>query len=310
MTEAGGGKLRLLVTGAGGFVGEHVRAAVEASEFGPHVWHPAPDGFDIRRRGEVDELVAQARPDAVLHLAAQSFVPQSFRDPAGTFEVNVLGTLNLLLALTQSGFRGRFLYVSSGDVYGLVPDAMMPVDERRWPEPRNPYAASKIAAETLVLQWHRAQGLDAMVVRPFNHIGPGQRKDFAIPSFAHQIINIACGRQAPVLEVGDIDTTRDFLDVRDVVRGYAALFAQGHAGATYVLGSGVERRVRDMIAFMCRTCGVDPEIRQEPSRLRPSEQRRMVADAALIRAHTGWSPAYTIEATLRDVIEYARSMND
>lgn len=308
MTEAGEPRLRLLVTGAGGFVGEHVRKAVEAGEFGPYAWHAAPEGFDVRRRDEVAALVEQVQPDAVLHLAAQSFVPQSFKDPAGTFEVNVLGTLHLLQALTQSGFRGRFLYVSSGDVYGLVPDELLPVDERRWPEPRNPYAASKIAAETLVLQWHRAQGLDAMVVRPFNHIGPGQRKDFAIPAFAHQIVAIAGGRQPPVLEVGDIDTTRDFLDVRDVVRGYAALFAQGQAGATYVLGSGVERRIRDMIGFMCEACGVAPEIRQDPARLRPSEQRRMVADASLVRAHTGWSPRYTIEQTLHDVIEDARGM--
>ena len=308
MTEAGEARLRLLVTGAGGFVGEHVRQAVEAGEFGPYEWHPAPEGFDVRSRDAVDALIAEVKPDAVLHLAAQSFVPQSFKDPAGTFEVNVLGTLHLLQSLTQSGFRGRFLYVSSGDVYGLVPDALLPVDERRWPEPRNPYASSKIAAETLVLQWHRAQGLDAMVVRPFNHIGPGQRKDFAIPAFAHQIVDIAEGRQAPVLDVGDIDTTRDFLDVRDVVRGYAALFARGQAGGTYVLGSGVERRIRDMIGFMCEACGVNPEIRQDPARLRPSEQRRMVADAALIRTHTGWSPRYSIEQTLHDVIEDARGI--
>jgi len=308
MTEAGVPLRRLLVTGAGGFVGEHVRAAVEAGEFGPYAWHPAPEGFDIRRRDEVEALVAQIRPEAVLHLAAQSFVPQSFKDPAGTFEVNVQGTLHLLQALTQAEFRGRFLYVSSGDVYGLVPDELLPVNEQRWPEPRNPYASSKIAAETLVLQWQRSQGLDAMVVRPFNHIGPGQRKDFAIPSFAHQIVAMAAGRQAPVLEAGDIDTTRDFLDVRDVVRGYAALFAQGRAGTAYVLGSGVERRIRDMIGFMCAACGVAPEIRQDPARLRPSEQRRMVADAGLLRAHTGWSPRYTIEQTLHDVIEDARGM--
>lgn len=308
MIEAEGTRLRLLVTGAGGFVGEHVRHAVEAGEFGPYDWYPAPEGFDVRRRSEVDALIEQARPDAVLHLAAQSFVPQSFKDPVGTFEVNVLGTLHLLQALMQSDFHGRFLYVSSGDVYGLVPDEWLPVNEGRWPEPRNPYASSKIAAETLVLQWQRAHGLDAMVVRPFNHIGPGQRKDFAIPAFALQIVDIAAGKRAPVLDAGDIDTTRDFLDVRDVVRGYAALFARGKTGATYVLGSGVERRIRDMIGFMCAACGVTPEIRQDPARLRPSEQRRMVADASLIRMHTGWAPHYSIEQTLHDVIDDARGI--
>lgn len=308
MAETDKARMRLLVTGAGGFVGEHVRQAIEAGEFGPYEWYPAPEGFDVRRRSEVDALIERIRPEAVLHLAAQSFVPQSFKDPVGTFEVNVLGTLHLLQALTQSDFHGRFLYVSSGDVYGLVPDEWLPVDERRWPEPRNPYASSKVAAETLVLQWHRARGLDALVARPFNHIGPGQRRDFAIPAFARQIVDIAGGRQAPVLDVGDIDTTRDFLDVRDVVRGYAALFARGQAGGTYVLGSGVERRIRDMIGFMCAACGVDPEIRQDPARLRPSEQRRMVADSSLIRAHTGWAPSCTIEQTLHDVIEDARGI--
>lgn len=310
MTEAVRPISRLLVTGASGFVGRHMNRAVLSGMFGLYEWVNAPDGIDVRDRAQLDRLIADIRPNAVIHLAAQSFVPRSFEDPKETFEVNVMGTLNLLQALSTAHFSGRFLYVSSGDVYGQVPDDALPVGEARWPEPRNPYAASKVSAEALTLQWHRSNGLDAMVARPFNHIGPGQRKDFAIPSFAHQIVAIERGERPPVLDVGDIDTTRDFLDVRDVVRGYAALLAHGHPGATYILGSGVERRIRDLIELMSDICGIRPELRQDASRLRLSDQRRMVADASLIRSHTGWVPSYTIEQTLNDIIEDARGMHE
>lgn len=298
---------RLLVTGATGFVGGHLAAAVRAGVFGPLEFVPAPANWDIRNPAAVRELVASVSPSAVIHLAAQSFVPRSFQAPRETFEVNLLGTLNLLQALAAEEFSGRLVYVSSGDVYGKVPDEALPVDEARMPEPRSPYGVSKFAAEQLCLQWHRSEGLDAVVARPFNHVGPGQSPQFVLPALARQVVAIAQGRQPPVIEAGDIDTTRDFSDVRDIVAAYAAMLRAGVPGRTYVVGSGIERRVRDLLEEMCRIEGVSPRVDQDPARMRPAEQRRMAADSGLLRADTGWAPTIPLHQTLIDILKEARS---
>jgi len=187
-----------------------------------------------------------------------------------------------------------------------VPEAQLPVDEHRLPEPRSPYAASKIAAEQLCLQWGRTEKMDALIARPFNHVGPGQDARFVLPALARQVMAIAAGTQAPVIEAGDIDTTRDFTDVRDVVAAYAAMFREGVPGRTYLVASGRERRVRDLLQDMCRLAGIAAAIHQDPTKLRPAEQRRMVANAALLSADTGWQPRIPIETTLTDILETAR----
>ena len=303
---AGDGNRALLVTGATGFVGGHVQRAVAEGVFGGMAFVASPAGMDIRDEQAMHAFIADLRPAAVLHLAAQSFVPRSFENPRETLEINLLGTLNLLQALTASGFSGRFVYASSGDVYGRVPDEALPVDAARVPEPRNPYAVSKVAAEQLCLQWARTEHLQAIVARPFNHVGPDQDARFVLPGLALQVVRIAAGIQPPVIEAGDIDTTRDFSDVRDIVAAYAAMFASGVPERTYLVASGVERCVRDVLADMCRLAGIAPEIRQDPARLRPAEQRRMVADASLLTADTGWRPRIPFETTLSEILDNAR----
>jgi len=299
---------RLLLTGAGGFVGHHVLAANgESGSFANWEIFAPSKGWDIRDPVAVGQAVSEFRPDAVLHLAAQSFVPRSFEDPHETFSINLGGTLNLLIALRAAGFSGRMVFVSSGDVYGRVPDEELPVDETRVPEPRSPYAVSKVAAEQLCLQWHRTEGLDVMVARPFNHVGPGQDARFVMPALARQVVAIAEGRQPPIIDAGDIDTSRDFTDVRDVVGAYGAMLARAKSGATYVIGTGRERRVRELLLAMCRLCGVSPEIRQDPAKFRPAEQRRMAADATRLHQDTGWSPSISMESTLNDILENARN---
>ncbi|ATE73388.1 GDP-mannose 4,6-dehydratase [Lysobacter capsici] len=298
---------RLLVTGAGGFVGGHVEAACgDGGVLADWSFRAVPSGLDIRDAKAVAEIVAQVRPDAVLHLAAQSFVPRSFEQPQETFDINLGGTLNLLLALRDASFAGRLVYVSSGDVYGKVPESELPVNERRQPEPRSPYAVSKIAAEQLCMQWVRTEGLDAVIARPFNHIGPGQDARFVLPALARQIVAVERGERGTI-EVGDIDTTRDFTDVRDIVAAYAAMLRDGQTGATYCVASGRERRIRDLLGVMAGLAGVNPDLHQDPSRLRPAEQRRMVGDSALLSAHTGWMPSITLETTLHDILNDARN---
>ncbi|WP_396616651.1 GDP-mannose 4,6-dehydratase [Lysobacter soli] len=299
---------RLLVTGSTGFVATHVRnACAPGGELEGWEFHGNPAGWDIRDEAAVRTLVRDLRPDGVLHLAAQSFVPRSFQAPQETLEVNVVGTANLLQALSGVGFAGRMIYISSGDVYGRVPDDAMPVTEARLPEPRSPYAVSKIAAEHLCLQWHRSESLDVVVARPFNHVGPGQDARFVLPALARQIVAIERGEQPPVIDVGDIDTTRDFTDVRDVVAAYAAMLRDGVSGTTYLVASGRERRVRDLLEQMCELASVAADIHQDTAKLRPAEQRRMVADASLLTRDTGWVPKISLDTTLLDILNDART---
>jgi GDP-4-dehydro-6-deoxy-D-mannose reductase len=297
---------RLLVTGRHGFVG-NILAGMLDSEPQMADWALAPlsPDFQILDAEATRHVVADAAPDAVIHLAAQSFVPESFRDPEGTLRVNLFGTLNLLKALRDARFEGPMLFVSSGDVYGLVPEAELPISESRLPAPRNPYAVSKLAAEALCCQWAATEGMRIVVARAFNHIGPGQSDRFAIAGFAHQLADIRRGKQEPVIVAGDLDVTRDFTDVRDVVAAYFALLEKGVSGERYNVCSGIERSVRSMLDRLIEIAGVEVEIRMDRARLRAAEQRRTVGDPNKIHATTGWQATTPIGDSLAAMLNAA-----
>lgn len=292
---------QLLVTGLGGFVGQHMQAAlVPAGQSQWALWQPA--SYDLLESDSLDQLFGRGCPDAVIHLAGQTFVPDAFRDPRRTLDINLLGTLNLLQALKRAGFAGTFLYVSSGDVYGMVEERDLPIRETTLPRPRNPYAVSKVCAELLCQQWSYGEPWRIMVVRPFNHIGPGQKDSFVIANMARQIVRVRKGLQEAQLKVGDIDVSRDFLDVRDVVQAYLHLLRHGRSGEVYNLCSGQERRVRDLIEAMATLAGVEIELQQDAARFRLSEQRRVSARADKLQAETGWKPGITIMESLHSVL--------
>lgn len=292
---------KLLVTGLGGFVGQHLEARLQEPAAGG--WRlMATQPHDLTDAATLDAWLAADCPDAVIHLAGQTFVPEAFRDPARTLQVNLIGTLNLLQALKRRGFTGTFLYVSSGDVYGQVAEADLPVVETLAPQPRNPYAVSKVSAELLCQQWSYTEPWRIIVARPFNHIGMGQGDAFVIANMARQIVRIRQGAQPPHLEVGDIDVTRDFLDVQDVIEAYLLLLDKGRNGEVYNVCSGQERRVRDLISEMAELAGVEVELRQDPARMRRAEQRRVVGSSAKLQKETGWKPGINITETLRRVL--------
>ncbi|WGK62551.1 GDP-mannose 4,6-dehydratase [Halopseudomonas sp. SMJS2] len=292
---------KLLVTGQSGFVGRHLLAhlANHRSE-----WQlVAAPSHDLLDTNSLDAWVSATRPDAVIHLAGQTFVPEAFRNPARTLQINLRGTLNLLQALKRNDFQGTFLYVSSGDVYGQVTAEQLPIDETLLPKPRNPYAVSKLAAENLCLQWSFSEpDWRIVIARPFNHIGPGQAADFLVPDMARQLIRIRKGLQLPRLQVGDVDVSRDFLDVRDVVRAYFHLLEKGQSGEIYNVCSGVERDIRELIMQMASLAEVEITLEQHPDRLRRAEQRRVAGSGEKLRAQTNWQPIITTTTTLHDVL--------
>jgi GDP-4-dehydro-6-deoxy-D-mannose reductase len=295
---------KLLATGHRGFVGTAFRELLQSHRDAPAVWCPLASESELLDPAALRAMLDEHQPDWVVHLAAQSHVPQSWSDPARTLQVNVCGTANLLKALTEAGFRGRLLYVSSADVYGSVRQSALPVTEEAAPAPLNPYSSSKVAAEVLCRQWAATRELDVIIARPFNHTGPGQRTEFALPGFAREIAAIKLGRQAPQVLAGDLDVTRDFLDVRDVVNAYLGLLAQGRSGETYNVCSGSEVHLGDVLRRLAAMAGVQAAITIDAARFRPAEQRRMWGSHAKITADTGWVPQIRLDETLQQLLDH------
>lgn len=295
---------RLFLTGHDGFVGHTLRSLLESGggrDPGYEVVLPSCR-YDLRDPASIDRALCGATLDCVIHLAAQSFVPESFRDPKHTFDVNFIGTLNLFQSMQRQGFRGRLLYVSSAEVYGLVDPAEMPITEDRPPLPRSPYGVSKVAAEALCAQWSQTEGLDVIVARPFNHIGPGQSERFVVSSFARQLVEIKLGRRKPVIAAGDMNVTRDVTDARDVANAYLLLLEHGLAGQTYNICSGAELWIRDILTTLVELVGVDVSIVQDPTRMRATDQKRLLGSYDKLNRCSGWRPTIALRQSLADTL--------
>lgn len=291
---------KLLLVGGTGFVGSHMSASLEAT---CSVVATGRD-VDVRSMEELRALIAEVQPDQVVNLAAITTLRESYENPRDTYDINFLGTLNLLMALRECDFMGRLLFVSSSEVYGLLAEHELPVSEARIPKPLSPYAVAKIAAEALCYQWSQTEKFEIVTARPFNHIGPGQSERFAIADFGRQIAAIKLGLSEPVIYTGDIDTTRDFTDVRDVVSAYRLLLEQGGNGELYNVCSGLERSIRSLIERMCELSGVTVELRPDPVRFRLSEQRRVCGSNDKLVAEAGWRPHYFLDQTLTDIVNF------
>ena len=291
--------LSLLVTGSSGFVGGILQRELASVPFDV-------DGqpVELRDADSVERALREIQPSSVIHLAAQTWVPRSFQDPRETYDINFSGTLNLLLGLKATDFRGKVLFVSSSDVYGLIDAKDLPVAEEQLPKPRSPYAVSKVAGESLCFQWSQTERMEILIARPFVHIGPGQDDRFVISNFAKQIVEIKKKLRSPIIHVGDLKVTRDFTDVRDVTRAYHLLLQYGVSSETYNVCSGIERSIESLLYDLLAMSGVVAEIRQDPARLRSSEQRRVVGSFKKVGQQTGWKPEIPLHQTLQSILDY------
>jgi GDP-4-dehydro-6-deoxy-D-mannose reductase len=302
--------MRVLVTGANGFVGRHLCAAlaarghtvIAAGRAGPND-DVVP--LDLQDRLNVRGVVDVARADAVAHLAAQAFVPAAIADPWTTHDINAGGTLRLLEALRAARAAGgtdpRIVVAGSADVYGVQPPAAYPLTETTPLRPANPYAASKVAAEAYACAAAAAFRQRAVVTRAFNHIGPGQDERFAVASFALRLARIAAGGD-PLLLVGNLEAQRDFLDVRDVVAAYVLLLeGAGADGEAYNVAGGRAIAMKEILRQLVTIARVGVEIRDDPARRRPADVPYLTGDAAKLRTATGWSPEIVLTTSLREV---------
>jgi GDP-4-dehydro-6-deoxy-D-mannose reductase len=281
-------------------VGQHISAILPNTI----ALNDAGKPVDLLDLTHLQHAVDRLEFDTVIHLAAQSFVPESFANPKRTFDINFIGTFNLLSALKAKGFTGKVLFVSSADVYGKVAEQNLPVTELQLPKPGNPYAVSKLAAEALCYQWFESEKMPIIIARPFNHIGPGQRECFAISSFAKQVMEIKYGKRQAKIEVGDIDVTRDFTDVRDIVLAYQKLLLQGKPGEIYNICSGVEHSLRSLLEKLLSLGKVEAQIVQDPQRMRRSDQQRVCGSFAKLQNDTKWQPMVAMQQTLNDLLDF------
>ena len=308
---------RILLTGAGGFVGRHLLPALRAA-FPDAVLVAAARGagagripgadealaFDLDDPASVPDAVSAARPDAVVHLAARADVGASFRDPMAAWRTNLTGTVALAEAVLRVAPAAPFLLASSGEVYGLAFRSGVPVAEDTAPAPANPYAASKAAADLAVGEIS-LRGLRAIRLRPFTHTGAGQTDGFVVAAFAHQIARIEAGKQPAVLRTGALDRWRDFLDVRDVCAAYVAALARAETlapGTALNICSGTPRRIGDLLDSLLRLSGVEAKVEQEAARLRPTDVAQVLGDGSRARAALGWAPEVPWEETLASVL--------
>lgn len=308
--------MRVLITGAGGFVGQHLlnhlASADPGAELHGTVLHTR-DGahlaivchtVDLTVPNQVDALVSDLRPDRIYHLAAQASPRLSFQDPWGTLANNIQGQLNLILACREAGIQPRMLIVSSAEIYG--PGDGSAITEDAPLQPTSPYGVSKAAQDLLGLQYFLSDKLPILRARPFNHFGPGQREGFAAPDFAMQIARIEAGAQEPVLEVGNLSPQRDFTDVRDIVRAYRLIVERGKAGTAYNVASETARSIQEMLDTLLSFSRSKITVRVNPARFLPVDVPVRLGSAARLRADTGWQPQIPFEQTLLDLLNDCR----
>jgi GDP-4-dehydro-6-deoxy-D-mannose reductase len=313
--------MKVLITGIEGFVGSHLADALakqpglrlfgtlrnpsRAINTSPSITYSQADTTD---KEQVRKLVFDLAPQKLFHMAGQAYVPTSVADPYGTFRTNIDSVVNILEAVRQLRIEKQIscslLVVSSGEVYGAVPMEHLPIDESTPFNPANPYAVSKTCADLIAQQYRAAFGVNVVVVRPFNHLGPRQSELFVGSAFARQIAEIKLGKREPKVSVGNIDPVRDFTDVRDVVQAYIRLLdgAQQHGVFNVCSERGVA--IREILETLCELSGVDIDVNRDPARTRHNEIPKIIGSAARLRAATGWLPKIPLRQTLSDLLDY------
>lgn len=294
--------MRALVTGSLGFAGTHLRAHLR--DQGDKVIGTDRDDGDLTDPDTAMRLLAAHRPEVIYHLAGAADVGGSWRDPVGTFVANANATLYLLEAARAHDVR-RVLVVSSADVYGTVSEDELPLSETSPVRPTSPYAASKVAAEQLAVQAWLGHGVETVLVRAFNHIGPGQRASFVAPALATAI---ARNEQTGDTEIpiGNLSARRDFTDVRDVARAYRLLVESGDPGEAYCVCSGEATAIQEIADILVGMATRPMELVTDPDRYRPVDIPVLRGDNRKVRDTTGWSPTLSLTDSLADLLDECR----
>jgi len=295
--------MKALVTGAAGFVGQHLVAHL--SQCGDEIVAiDRADGPDLLDEYAIAAFIADAQPDAIYHLGGWSDVGASWENPLESFRVNAEGTLNIVLGARQVE-NARVICISSADVYGNVQADQLPINESTPFQPVTPYASSKIAADMIALQAFLGYGVQTIRVRAFNHLGPGQSTNFFTSALARRIAENELSGETK-LSVGNLTPRRDMTDVRDVVKAYRLLAEKGVAGEAYNVCTGVDYTIGEIAEMLVRCARHPMELEIDPALQRPVETPVLRGDPAKLKKATGWEPAIPLAQTLEDVLHYQR----
>lgn len=310
--------MKALIIGGGGFVGRYLAAECLRQGWDTTVTKLPSEtvtaenctvcDLDILDFDAVKSLLAKLRPERIFHLAAQSSVAVSWKKPQLTADINIHGSLNVLETVRSlADYAPRMLLIGSGEEYGALPAGVSRVDENVPVHPGNPYAITKAAQNQFGTLYAKAYHMEVVLVRAFNHVGPGQTPQFVVSDFCKQAAEIAGGLREPVMRVGNLSAARDFTDVRDVVRAYVMLAQQGKAGETYNVGSGHAIVIEQLLKEIIRQSGAEIRVETDPAKLRPVELPVVEADIAKLQRDTGWKPEIPLSQTIGETLSYWKS---
>lgn len=308
---------KALVIGGGGFVGSYLVnhlhqdlgmevAVTKTVKETLSIADAAVYDLDILNMQQITEVLEAVRPDYILHLAAQSSVAVSWKNPGLTIDVNIKGSVNVLDAVRGLDKKPRILLIGSGEEYGHIREGECPIREENTLRPGNIYAATKSCQNMIGAIYAAAYDLDVLMVRAFNHIGPNQAPMFVVADFCKQVVECEKGLREPVMYVGNLSAKRDFTDVRDVVRAYGLLVQSGKRGETYNVGTGHALSIEEILNRILALTECSIEVRVDPEKLRPVDVPIIEPDISKIHTCTGWAPHISLDQTLRETLDYWR----
>ncbi len=315
--------MRVLITGITGFAGSHLADYILANHPDAEVcgiirWRSRRENIlhieekitlfeaDLKDVISLKKSLAEIKPDRIFHLAAQSFVPTSWKCPAETFTINAVGQINLFEAILSLKLDPKIHVAGSSEEYGLVQSEELPMKETNLLRPLSPYAVSKVAQDLLAWQYFKSYGLRTVRTRGFNHTGPRRGEVFICSNFAKQIAEIEKGKRDSVIHVGNLEARRDFTDVRDIVRGYWLCLEKGEEGEVYNIGSGKTHTMQAVLDMLLSMSKVNVKVQIDSRRIRPSDVPVLLADSSKFRKLTGWKPEIPLRQSLQDLLVYWR----
>ena len=318
--------MNILITGVTGFVGSHLAEYLlkntDAKIYGTVFSHHLGDELqriahikdkiellecNLTNRVAVERVIAKSKPDKIFHLAAQSFVPVSWKSPEDTLMNNIISELNIFEVVKEMKLNPDIVLACSSEEYGMVYENELPIKESNPLRPLSPYAVSKVGQEKLGFQYFKSYGIKAVLTRFFNTEGPGRGQDFVTSTFAKQIAEIEKGKSDPVIYVGNLEAKRDFMDVRDAVKAYWLASEKCDFGEPYNICSGRAVAIKSVLDILLGlSTKKNIEIKQDPARMRPSDVPILLGDHSKFTAKTGWNPEIPFEKTMEDLLNYWR----
>lgn len=315
--------MRVLITGITGFVGSHLADYIlanhpEVKVYGLVRWRSQMENIlhvrdkiefhegDLKDIVSLNKCMAEIKPDRIFHLAAQSYVPFSWRCPTETFSINAIGQINLFEAVLSLKLSPKIHVAGTSEEYGLVHADEIPIKETNPLRPLSPYGVSKVSQDLLAWQYYKSYGLRTVRSRAFNHTGPRRGEVFICSNFAKQIAEIEKGKKEPVIYVGNLDAKRDFTDVRDIVHAYWLCLEKGKEGDVYNIGTGKAYSMKEILDLLISMSKVNVDFEIDRARLRPSDVPILFSDCTKFNKLTGWAPRIPFSQSLQDLLEYWR----